>query len=307
MPGARSVPSKEVGQEAGVGPWLAERFLDLPSALGPAVSTYEIGGCILRLETTERGAALQAGPMEAFRAFETDVGRKPDVVLRILPEDEVRGPIPEPPPDLGPRGRLHDGQGGRRLWTSLYYMEVMPGGPMVAWAVQRDELPVLSVLAAEALSTHLDESESGVLLHASGIARPEGAVVLAGRGGAGKSTAVRLRPAGTWPLGDECIVVRRTGDGWLACATPLGGDAERRPDCVPLLGIGILTPGEGVALEALSLVDVLAGLAACTFRPGRNVLSVLARLADEVPVRRVVRGQGDGFWSLVASWVGWTI
>ncbi len=95
-----------------------------------------------------------------------------------------------------------------------------------------------------------------LLLHAGGVARPAGGLLLAGPSGAGKTTlALRLAQQGWWLLSDDlCPVARRTGrlypfprSAWAAPAA--GGAGGRRGpghgQKVPVSPAGLSPPGRG--------------------------------------------------------------
>lgn len=85
----------------------------------------------------------------------------------------------------------------------------------------------------------------GLLLHAAAGVIGDGAWLMPGRSGTGKSTAVR---AGNFDrvLSDERVVVRRRGDGFVAWGTPWWSEGRRHPldaGSAPVAGLVALHHG----------------------------------------------------------------
>lgn len=132
----------------------------------------------------------------------------------------------------------------------------------------------------------------GALMHAAGICGRDGALLVSGPSGTGKTTMSRACAAlGAPILSDERTIVRPAGDGgWLAGGTPWpgeGGFAENRS--VPLRGLVVLEQAESDSLVPLSPARALALLYRCHFPPlwdavaAERTLAHLERLVRDVP------------------------
>jgi hypothetical protein len=133
----------------------------------------------------------------------------------------------------------------------------------------------------------------GALMHAASIAGKEGALVVAGPSGAGKTTMSRAAATlGARVLSDERTIVRPSASsgGWLAGGTPWPGDggfAENRS--VPLRALILLEQSDRDELVPLSPARALALLYRCHFPPVwdatacERTLGHLERLVRELP------------------------
>lgn len=131
----------------------------------------------------------------------------------------------------------------------------------------------------------------GALMHAAAIAGRDGALLVAGPSGAGKTTMSRSTAAlGAHVLSDERTILRPSDDGWLLGGTPWpgeGGFAENRS--VPLRGLILLEQADHDELTPLSPARALALLYRCHFPPlwdpraAERTLGHLERLVREVP------------------------
>ncbi|MCU1277536.1 MAG: hypothetical protein JWM53_1082 [bacterium] len=133
----------------------------------------------------------------------------------------------------------------------------------------------------------------GALMHAAAIAGRDGALLVAGPSGAGKTTMSRAAAAlGAHVLSDERTIVRPSarGDGWLIGGTPWpgeGGFAENRS--LPLVGLILIEHADRDELSPLSPARALAMLYRCHFPPlwdpiaSENTLSNLEQLVRSVP------------------------
>jgi len=130
-------------------------------------------------------------------------------------------------------------------------------------------------------------------MHAAAIAGRDGALLVAGPSGAGKTTMSRATAElGAHVLSDERTIVRPASDGggWLLGGTPWpgeGGFAENRS--VPLRGLILLEEADADALSPLSPARALALLYRCHFPPlwdaraSERTLGHLERLVRDVP------------------------
>lgn len=103
------------------------------------------------------------------------------------------------------------------------------------------------------------------LVHACGAVRDGKAILFAGRSGVGKSTAARLlMDDGSFALlGDDMIPLTRGESGWLAHASPLGGDIPRSALAnisAPLEAIYILSREDESGSRRLDTAQTLAAL-----------------------------------------------
>lgn len=180
-------------------------------------------------------------------------------------------------------------------------------------------LKILNVPAYHALLRH------GLLLHAALVAHAGRGFLLAGRSGAGKSTASARVPPGWEALSDDmALVVRAPGDGWRVHPWPtwgavingVGGSwpVER---ALPLEGIFFLEQapredarrlggGQSACLLNESAEDaswlVGEGMAAAAVRALRlRQFETLALLAREVPCHRLRLSLGGAYWETVLS------
>jgi hypothetical protein len=149
------------------------------------------------------------------------------------------------------------------------------------------QYPIDQLLVIHALGV-----SGGVLMHAAAIAGRDGALLVAGPSGAGKTTMSRAAAnAGAHVLSDERTIVRpQDGGGWLVGGTPWpgeGGFAENRS--VPLRGLILLEQAERDELTALTPARALALLYRCHFPPlwdpiaCERTLANLERLVSDVP------------------------
>jgi hypothetical protein len=138
----------------------------------------------------------------------------------------------------------------------------------------------------------------GALMHAAAIAGRDGALLVAGPSGAGKTTMSRAAAAhGASVLSDERTILRPAnpsgvsgGGGWLLGGTPWPGEgnfADNRS--VPLRGLILLEQADRDELIPVSAARALALLYRCHFPPAwdpaaaERTLCHLERAVREVP------------------------
>ena len=131
----------------------------------------------------------------------------------------------------------------------------------------------------------------GALMHAASIAGRDGALLVAGPSGAGKTTMSRAAAAeGAHVLSDERTIVRPSPRGWLVGGTPWpgeGGFAENRS--VPLRALILLEQADRDELVPVSPARALALLYRCHFPPvwdahaSERTVANLERLVGELP------------------------
>jgi hypothetical protein len=153
----------------------------------------------------------------------------------------------------------------------------------------------------------------GALMHAASIAGKDGALLVAGPSGAGKTTMSRSAAAlGAHVLSDERTIVRPAPDGgWLVGGTPWpgeGGFAENRS--VPLRALILLEQSDRDELVPLSPARALALLYRCHFPPlwdpraSERTLDNLERLVRETPAFLYRNRKGPDAARLLLSRVG---
>jgi hypothetical protein len=148
----------------------------------------------------------------------------------------------------------------------------------------------------------------GLLIHAAGLRSGGKVRLFTGQSGSGKSTVVALSPQAL-ALNDDLIVLRRTGEDWIACGTPFWNmEADRREGqiaCGALAGVYRLVQDSEVYLENLSPAAATAELVAnCPVLNGSpaHLAALLLRcrqLADAVPVLRLHFRKDGSFWPLL--------
>ncbi|MSP17876.1 MAG: hypothetical protein EXR73_14960 [Myxococcales bacterium] len=145
----------------------------------------------------------------------------------------------------------------------------------------------------------------GLLLHSSGIAEGDRALVFSGQSGAGKTTIVRLISGAetsthaplTGPLrilGDDLVALRPDGDRVLACATPFNGEFGPCADgAAPLESLSFLRQAAAHALTPLARADATRRLLRNTLGYALNraaaaaLLTSAAAIAARVPCREL--------------------
>lgn len=149
------------------------------------------------------------------------------------------------------------------------------------------QFPIDQLLVIHALGV-----AGGALMHAAAITGRDGALLVAGPSGAGKTTMSRATASfGAHVLSDERTIVRPAPDGsWLLGGTPWpgeGGFAENRS--VPLRALILLEQANVDEMVPLSPARALALLYRCHFPPVwdpracERTLDNLERLVGAVP------------------------
>jgi hypothetical protein len=169
------------------------------------------------------------------------------------------------------------------------------------------QYPIDQLLVVHALGV-----AGGALMHAASIAGRDGALLVAGPSGAGKTTMSRAAGAlGAHVLSDERTVVRPSPAGWLVGGTPWpgeGGYAENRS--VPLQRIILLEQADRDELVPVSAARALALLYRCHFPPlwdpvaAERTLDHLATLVRQVPAFVFYNRKGEAAARLLLSTVG---
>jgi hypothetical protein len=171
--------------------------------------------------------------------------------------------------------------------------------------------PIDQLLVVHALGV-----AGGALMHAAAIAGRDGALLVAGPSGAGKTTMSRAAAAqGASVLSDERTILRPApsarGGGWLLGGTPWPGEgnfADNRS--VPLRGLILLEQADRDELVPVSPARALALLYRCHFPPvwdpaaAERTLSHLERAVREVPAFVFKNRKGPDAAGLLLAHVG---
>ncbi len=187
-------------------------------------------------------------------------------------------------------------------------------GEYAGSAVVGPEGFALSALVT-ALSGAIVYRERGIVLHASGIVRPAGAVLFIGPSGAGKTTSANLCGGSTWMARDRAAVVTSSA-GTFAWGMA-GGDPIELPQHdvrgVPLaaiLRVAWSDGDRGPSIERASLPHAVAvlreSMQSIAEGAGGEVrgLDTLLGLASRVPVGIIHTRLGAPLSALLDEWLG---
>lgn len=147
--------------------------------------------------------------------------------------------------------------------------------------------------------------DRGLLVHASCVAGPAGAVAAFGASGAGKSTVAREAAARASILAEEIALLAEDGAGRTeAWGVPFAGG---RPGRHALLALWALRRGPGAVLEPLDEATAVRELMANAVLAGDGAADVdrlfraVTRLVQSVELRTLVFAPGCGAGRLVAD------
>ncbi|HSF42169.1 MAG TPA: hypothetical protein VLT87_20375 [Thermoanaerobaculia bacterium] len=199
---------------------------------------------------------------------------------------------------------------GLRLMGRMDWVPSLKGG---LWSPEGDGdlfAPVLENFFRVLTAYRLLET-GGALLHSAAVAEGDGAFLLLGPSGAGKTTASRLcEERGGLVLSDDLnAVVPGSAGAWVE-KLPFTGDLGDRtggPVRVPLRAILRLEKGSGERLVPLSPARAFAHLLAASPFANRDpwreeaLLGTLERLARSVPAYTLVFSLGGGLWDILRS------
>ncbi len=148
----------------------------------------------------------------------------------------------------------------------------------------------------------------GVALHASAVARPEGATVFMARSGGGKTTLVRTFGRGRG-LGDDFVLVAPEGGGFCVVPSPVAG-REGTPvegEAAPLWRLCEMKKGAVTRVEPLREVEQVAAvlrhavLFTRDLAARRALLDTVLRLVREVGVVRLCQSLETPPWEALCG------
>ncbi len=200
-------------------------------------------------------------PLPELVAAETDV----DVVIQL-------GKVATPPPESKTKGCYYwrVGQDVYLFWEELGTFRIREGreitiSPAPEIKEQRLRPPILGVCMAVLL-----QQRGLLILHASAVALPHGAVAFLGDKGWGKSTTAAALQVRGYPLiTDDVLALKLDGDNqpialptfpqlklWPSAVEALGGEPESLPRIVPQLNKRVCRLTENFSSEPMPLKKI---------------------------------------------------
>ena len=159
------------------------------------------------------------------------------------------------------------------------------------------------------MTANLILDRGGFLLHGSGVVRDGRAYIFFGPSGSGKTTVTDLSPDDTI-LSDDLTLVVPGASGYEAAGIPFGLAHHHVPDTngsFPIASLNRLVQSRDTRREPLprarAIAEVAASLPFVAHDPARTdqILSVLDRLLERVPVHRLHFRKDSSFWHEVAG------
>ncbi len=275
-----------------------EKFQLARAAAGEINYFYRIGGTTVRLQFA--GAALVRWLTPALEHLRVPEGGAPDLTL-CLWDTQSTGTAMVPPPCkrdcFTDRGDLW-GFGSPRIKTAFHWIESsvnlldLDTHTGIYWVQTAEQLPFW--VHASPLRTLLHwwmEKNGCQLLHAAAVGTGDGAVLITGKGGVGKSTtALSCLQAGFQYLGDDYVVAR----------------LEPSPSVLSLYSTAKLDAGHVVNFPALAhLIDNAGKLdrekAVLFLQP-----SLGGQIVREMPLKAIltprIAGRPDTSFSEISRW-----
>ncbi len=165
------------------------------------------------------GDALIPHLTPALRHLETKEDIEPDLVIYVWDSESTGITAPSPPcerRDFTDRGDIW-GFDSKRIKTAFHYSEFsvnlmdLQNSIGVYWVKTPKHFPYWVYSSPFRTLFHWWLREKGAqLVHAAAVGTDDGAVLITGKGGAGKSsTALRCLDAGFFYMGDDYVVVRK--------------------------------------------------------------------------------------------------
>jgi hypothetical protein len=194
-----------------------EAALRAEAATGTICRYYRIAGTVVCLKFA--GEALLPYLTPALQHLVTDAVPDPDLVLHVWDTESTGQKAPPPPclrKDFTDRGDIW-GFDSKRFRTAFHYSEYSvnlmdtQGRTGIYWVRSPRHFPYWVYSSPFRTLFHWWMQMNGrQLVHAAAIGNPEGAVLVTGRGGSGKSsTALRCLEDGWLYLGDDYVVVAK--------------------------------------------------------------------------------------------------
>jgi hypothetical protein len=237
-----------------------QRFLQAGAAAGMESSDYRLADTTFRLHFAGRGLVSRYRP--AFEHLRIPEVEAPDATFCLW---DTRGtgvrmvPPPCPQESFTDRGDIW-GFHSRRIKTAFHYHDYsvnlfdLERGLGIHWVSDGEVLPYWDGASPIRTLLHwLMESRGCQLIHAAAVGTEQGALLITGKGGVGKSsTALTCLRAGMLYAGDDYVVVglrpAPTVHSLYSTAKLNPQDVERFPELRPYLGDPNPKPNEKAVL-----------------------------------------------------------
>ena len=255
-----------------------------------------------------RPANLAAAVAQRYAAFACTSSGAPDIMIDVQQED----------PSVRTRNSATILQAPLTSVGEGYLLDAPQFYGMIATSREQATLRMRSddpareveyflriVLAFSALQ------RDGLLVHCAALKRKHLVQLFVGQSGSGKSTIVALSTSAgkAAALGDDLIVLRRSGSGWRAHGTPFWNlettARESQVESGPVGGIYKLVQDRVVFVESVRPVVAAAELVAnCPIVNDQPaLLPVLVDrcrdIAAAIPIRRLHFRKDDTFWNVI--------
>jgi hypothetical protein len=233
------------------------RFEEARRAAGAVALSYDIAGTTVTLSFA--GPELVPHLTPAIAHLRVPHAERPDLTL-CLWDTRSTGVKMLPPPcgpeDFTDRGDIW-GWDSPRVKTAFHYYDYSVNvldherRLGVYWVNRGDRLPYwVSASPLRTLFHWWMERNGGQLLHAAAVGTPDGAVLIPGKGGAGKSTtALACLAGGLQYLADDYLIVRRHPEPVAYCLYSTAKLDPRRVESFPALAPAVRAgPGDDKAV-----------------------------------------------------------
>jgi hypothetical protein len=225
-----------------------ERFERARSAAGTHQRDYRIAGTTVRL--CFAGESLVSYYTPAFEHLASAPVDAPDTTLYLW-DSRSTGITMLPPPcdqeSFTDRGDIW-GFHSQRIKTAFHYHDYSVNlfdrqrRTGIHWVNNADALPYWDSASPIRTLLHWHMEGHGLqLLHAAAVGTDDGALLITGKGGVGKSsTALECLRAGFHYVGDDYVVIRHSPEPAVYCLYSTAklnpGDLDRFPELRPFLG-----------------------------------------------------------------------